>query len=70
MIGFFSIEAKVGITQNERLGHRLIALDREDAIMDHLAVVIWGGGKNTQSMNVGDRMVPCSPHLSSPPLHP
>ena len=49
MIGFFSIEAEVRTTQNERLGHRQIALDREDAIVDHLAMVIWEEDKTTQS---------------------
>ena len=66
VIGFFSIEAEVRTTQNERLGHRQIALDREDAIVDHLAMVIWEEDKTTQSNNFGGRMAPCSSPLPSP----
>ena len=59
VIRFFSIEAEVRTTQNKRLGHRQIVLDREDAIVDHLSMVICGEDKTTQSML-----------LPSPPLHP
>ena len=62
------MEAEVRTTQNERLGHRQIALDREDAIVDHLAMVIWEEDKTTRSMNVGERIAPCCPALPCPAL--
>ena len=62
------MEAEVRTTQNERLGHRQIALDREDTIVDHLAMVIWEEDKTTRSMNVGERIAPCCPALPCPAL--